>query len=209
MQIAIIGSGHIGGGLARAWRRAGHAITFGARDPADTELAALCHEIGANAATIADSVKTAEVVVFAMPFAALDNVLSTAGSLTGKPVIDCTNAVERGPAGMGLIYGRTTSSAEQVQARLPGAHVVRSFNAQGAENLANPIYNGVAASNFYCGDNADAKRVVAQLVTEVGFEAVDAGPLAASRYLEPLMLLWISCSHSVGSRDIAFKLLRR
>jgi predicted dinucleotide-binding enzyme len=110
---------------------------------------------------------------------------------------------------MGLIYGRTTSSAEQVQAKLPSAHVVRSFNAQGAENLANPIYNGVAASNFYCGDNADAKRVVAQLIAEVGFEAVDAGPLAASRYLEPLMLLWISCSQTIGSRDIAFKLLRR
>ncbi len=209
MQIAIIGSGNIGGGLARAWRKKGHDITFGARDATDTELAALCHEIGANAASIADAVKSAQVVVLAMPFGALDSVVAAAGDLAGKIVVDCTNAVERGPSGMSLVYGKTTSSAEQVQAKLPKARVVRSFNAQGAENLANPIYNGVAASNFFCGDDAAAKQTVAELIGDVGFEPIDAGPLAASRQLEPLMLLWIGCSRMLGTRDIAFKLLRR
>jgi 8-hydroxy-5-deazaflavin:NADPH oxidoreductase len=209
MKIAIIGSGNIGGGLARAWRRKNHVVTFGARDPADSELAALCHEIGAQTASIGDAVRDAEVVVLAMPFGALDSVLAATGDLAGKTVVDCTNAVERAPGGMALTYGHTTSSGEQVQARLPRAHVVRSFNAQGAENLANPVYGGIAASNFYCGDDAEAKRTVAQLITDVGFEPIDAGPLAASRQLEPLMLLWIGCSRMLGTRDIAFKLLRR
>lgn len=209
MQIAIIGSGNIGGGLARAWRRAGHTVTFGARDPADAELAALCEQIGARAASIADSVHDAEVVAFAMPFAALEAVIGATGDLAGMTVIDCTNAVTRGPQGMALEYGHTTSSAEQVQARIPRAHVVKSFNAQGAENLANPRYADVAASNFFCGDDADAKRKVATLIADVGFEPIDAGPLANARLLEPLMLLWIACSRTVGTRDIAFKLLRR
>ncbi|HUS29888.1 MAG TPA: NADPH-dependent F420 reductase [Kofleriaceae bacterium] len=209
MRIAIIGSGNIGGGLGRAWKRKGHDVTFGARNPEDAELLALCNETGAHAASVSDSVRNADVIALAVPYAALDEVLAATGELDGKVVIDCTNAVERGAGGMQLKYGHTTSSAEQLQARIPKAHVVRSFNAQGAENLANPSYGGVPASNFYCGDHADAKRVVAQLVSDVGFEAVDAGPLASARYLEPLMLLWINVSRTVGSRDIAFKLLRR
>lgn len=209
MHIAIIGSGNIGGGLARAWRKSGHAVTFGARNTSDAELTALCAEIGARATPIGEAARGADVVVLAMPFAALDSVVEATGDLAGKTVIDCTNAVKRGPDGMTLEYGHTTSSGEHVQARLPRAHVVRSFNAQGAENLANPVYGGIAASNFYCGDNADAKRTVAQLIAEVGFEPIDAGPLASARLLEPLMLLWITTSRQLGTRDIAFKLLRR
>jgi len=209
MKIAIIGSGNIGGGLARAWRRAGHDVTFGARDPQDAELAALCSEIGARAVSVGESVQGADVVTLAMPWSALANVIDAVGDLAGVTVIDCTNAVKRGDGGMTLEFGHTTSSGEQLQAKLPKAHVVRSFNAQGAENLANPVYGGVAASNFYCGDNADAKRTVAQLIADVGFEPIDAGPLASARFLEPLMLLWITTSRQIGSRDIAFKLLRR
>ena len=71
------------------------------------------------------------------------------------------------------------------------------------------MYGGVRATNWYCGDDAAAKQAVHQLVEDVGFEAVDAGPLSAARLLEPLMLLWIASSRSIGTRDLAFKLLRR
>ena len=206
MRITIVGSGHIGAGLARAWAKKGHAITFGARDPADAELGALCTSLGARAASVAQAAKDAEVVVLAMPYGALDDVLGATGDLADKVVIDCTNAVERG---MVLKYGHTTSSAEELQKRIPRAKVVRSFNAQGAENLANPVYGGVAASNFFCGDDAHARALVKQLVEDVGFDAVDAGPLKSARLLEPLMLLWVTCAQQQGTRDIAFKLLRR
>ena len=209
MFIAIIGSGHIGAGLAKPWAKKGHRVVFGARDPKDAALAKLCADIGATATTVSAAAREAEVVVLAMPYAALDEVLREAGDLAGKLVIDCTNAVVRGPSGMTLAYGHTTSSGEELQKRIPSARVFRSFNAQGAENLADPVYGGIAASNFYCGDDAAGRAVVRELVEAVGFDAIDAGPLSSARLLEPLMLLWMVSSKAVGTRDIAFRVLRR
>lgn len=206
MNICIIGSGHIGAGLARAWAKKGHAVVIGARSPGDHALTALCAEIGARAAAVADAPRDADVVVLAVPFPALEQVLAVIGDLAGKVVIDCTNAVERG---MTLKYGHTTSAAEELQKKLPGARVFKSFNAQGAENLSQPEYPSGTASNFFCGDDPEGRRVVKRLVEDVGFEAVDAGPLRNARLLEPMMLLWVACAQASGTRDIAFKLLRR
>lgn len=208
MKIAIVGSGNIGAGLARPWSKA-HEVTFAARDPGDAALVALAGSIGAKVATVADAVRAAEVVALAMPYGALAEVIAAGGAWDGKVVIDCTNAVERGPGGMTLKYGHTTSSAEELAKAIPGARVVKSFNAQGAENLANPVYGGVAASNFFCGDDADAKATVRSLIEAVGFEAIDVGPLSSARLVEPAMLLWMMSARALGSRDIAFKVLRR
>ena len=145
--------------------------------------------------------------MLAMPFKAIDDVVAAAGDLAGKVVIDCTNGVA--PGMQGLVYGHTTSAAEELAKKLPKARVFKSFNAQGAENLANPVYGDVRATNFFCGDDPEGKRVVKQLVEDVGFEALDAGGLAAARLLEPLMLLWIASSRALGTRDLAFKVLRR
>ena len=81
--------------------------------------------------------------------------------------------------------------------------------AQGAENLANPVYPDGRATNFFCGDDAAGRELVRQLVEHVGFDAVDAGPLKNARLLEPMMLLWVACSHTLGTRDLAFRLVRR
>jgi NADPH-dependent F420 reductase len=209
MKITVIGSGHIGAGLAGPWSKKGHAVTFGAREPDDVELVATAKKIGAKTATVSDGVRDAEVVVLAMPYGALDDVLNDTGDLAGKVVIDCTNAVERGAGGMSLKYGHTTSSAEELQKRVPQAKVFKSFNAQGAENLAKPVYGDVAASNFFCGDDAAGRRVVKELVEAIGFEAIDAGPLKNARLVEPLMLLWMAAAQALGTRDVAFKMLRR
>ena len=206
MKICIIGNGHIGAGLARAWRKSGHDVVFGARKPDDPELTVLCQEIGASAMLVGAAPQDATVVVLAVPYGALDSVLTEVGPLTGKLVVDCTNAVERG---MTLKYGHTTSAAEELQKRLPGARVLKSFNAQGAENLASPDYPNGRATNFFCGDDPEGRKLMKQLVEDVGFDAVDAGPLKNARLLEPMMLLWIACAQSVGTRDIAFRLLRR
>ncbi len=214
--IAIVGSGHIGMGLGRAWARAGHTVVFGARDPQDAELVAACGEIGARATGVAEAAQDADVVALAVPYAALDAVLEAAGALAGKIVIDCTNAVGRG---MALAHGHTTSAAEELQKQIPAARVFKSFNAQGAENLANPRYDGVAATNFFCGgggggggggaEDAAARTIVAGLVADVGFDPVDAGPLKQARLLEPMMLLWVAAAQAYSTRDLAFKLLRR
>ena len=88
-------------------------------------------------------------------------------------------------------------------------NLIKSFNAKGAENLVNSVYNRVRATNFFCGDEVEAKRVVTGLVEDVGFEAVDVGPLRNARFLESLTLLWVSAVRAFGTREIAFKMLRR
>jgi predicted dinucleotide-binding enzyme len=204
MRIAIVGNGNIGAGLARAWTATGHAVTFAARQPEEPEVAALARDIGADVATIADALASADVVVLAMPFGAAPAVAAALPSWHGRLVIDCTNPI--GP-GFTLLHGHTDSGSEAIQRLMPGARLVKSFSAQGAENLAHPVYDGVAASNCYCGDDAEAKAVVRGLIAEVGFEPIDVGGLTSARYLEPLTMLWITASRTLG-RQFAFKILR-
>ncbi|MCB9564729.1 MAG: NAD(P)-binding domain-containing protein [Kofleriaceae bacterium] len=191
MRVAIIGSGHVGGELARAWAARGHDVVLGARDPGDPAVVARAASLGAGVATAAS---------------ALDAVVAALGALRGTIVVDCTNAIAPGPAPR---VGHTTSSAEELARRLPGARVVKAFNTQGAEILRRPVIDGVAAAGFYCGDDDDARRVVAGLIADVGLEPVDVGPLRNARLLEPLMLLWVATSRAVGSRGVALTLLRR
>lgn len=204
MQIAIVGSGNIGAGLGRAWSKAGHAVTYAARNVDDAEVTALAGETGATVAPIPEALAAAEVVVLAMPFGAAPAVAAALPAWDGKLVIDCTNPI--GP-GFTLIHGHTDSGSETIARLLPGARVVKSFSAQGAENLAHPVYDGVAASNFYCGDDVAAKAVARDLIAEVGFEPIDVGGLTSARYLEPMTMLWITASRTLG-RNFAFKVLR-
>jgi 8-hydroxy-5-deazaflavin:NADPH oxidoreductase len=204
MRIAIVGSGNIGAGLGRAWSAKGHAVTFAARNVDDPDVVTLARDTGAGVAAIPEALAAAEVVVLAMPFGAATAVAQALPRWDGKLVIDCTNPI--GP-GFTLLHGHTDSGSEVIARLMPGAHVVKSFSAQGAENLAHPVYGGVAASNFYCGDDAAAKATVRGLITEVGFEPIDVGGLASARYLEPLTMLWITASRSLG-RQFAFKVLR-
>lgn len=206
MKIAIAGSGRIGAGLGAAWRRAGHDVVFGVRDAADPKHAATASETGVPVAPLAEALAGAEVIALATPFGAVTQVAQALPSWAGRIVIDCTNAIGPGPS---LTVGHTDSAAEVNARLLPGARVVKSFTAQGAENLRQPAYDGVAATNFYCGDDAEAKAVARGLIEAVGLEPVDLGPLAAARYLEPMTLVWLAASRAVGSRDIAFRLLRR
>ncbi len=108
------------------------------------------------------------------------------------------------------MVGHTTSAGEQVAAWAAGAHVVKAFNSTGAGNMAAPDYGGQKPTMLICGDDAAAKQVVTRLAEELGFEAVDAGPITAARYLEPLAMLWITLAYVRGfGPDIAFKLLKR
>lgn len=87
--------------------------------------------------------------------------------------------------------------------------MVRSFNQQGAEILRNPAFDGHRALNFVAGDDEAARRMVAALSEDVGLDTMDAGALRASRWLEPLTLLWVSISQALGTREFGLTLLRR
>jgi len=110
----------------------------------------------------------------------------------------------------GLAVGHTTSGGEEVAGWAAGARVVKAFNTIGAVHMAQPTFRTERASMFLCGDDAAAKGTVSGLARELGFDPVDAGPLAQARLLEPLAMLWISMAlvHGHGP-NIAFKLLRK
>ncbi|MDX1981967.1 MAG: NADPH-dependent F420 reductase [Bryobacteraceae bacterium] len=210
MKIGIIGSGNVGGTLGARWAAAGHEVTFGSRDPGSEEMKALLQRAGASAqaATLARTAAANEVLLLATPWPATRQVLGGLGTLEGKVLIDATNPLL--PGLEGLEYGTTTSGAEQVSQWAPGASVVKAFNTVGFNVMANPRFGDAGTALFYCGDDAGAKTVVRQLADELGFDALDAGPLTQARLLEPLALLWISLAlvHGYG-REIAFQFLRR
>jgi predicted dinucleotide-binding enzyme len=208
MRIGIIGAGSVGGALGRGWTRAGHEVTFGVRDASAPKVKSLLEETGAKAASVAEAAAGAEVVVLATPWDATRDAVRHAGGLAGKIVLDCTNPLA--PNLAGLTHGFDTSAAEQIASWAPGARVVKIFNTTGADNMTSPEYGGVAATMFYCGDDAEAKATARKLAADLGFDPVDAGSLEQARLLEPLALLWIRLAYAQGmGREIAFKLMKR
>lgn len=204
-SIAIVGTGNIGGALARGWLAAGHRVAVAVRDleaPVVRELVAL----GARAIPVAGAAMDAEIVFLAVPAGAVASLAPTLGPLDRKIVVDCTNAIGKGFA---LQHGLTTSSAEELASALPGARVVRSFNQQGAEVLANPMFDGARATNFVASDDDEARAVVAGLARDLGLDAVEAGPLSSSRLLEPMTILWVAMAKAMGTREFGLSLLRR
>jgi predicted dinucleotide-binding enzyme len=209
MRIAIIGSGSVGGSLARGWAEHGHTITFGARNLGDDRLRRLVEELGgaAQAASIAVAVEEAEVVVLATPWAATLDI-ARGLDLKGKTVVDSTNPLA--PNLSGLTVGGNDSGAEQIARAAPGARVVKCFNTTGANNFLAPNYPGGPATMMFCGDDSESKGAVRQLGLDLGFDMVDLGPLNRARLLEPFALLWITLAYPQGmGRDIAFRLERR
>ncbi len=212
MKITIIGAGSVGGALGTAWAARGHDIVYGVRRPADAKVAALVARANgkARAAVLAACARDAEAVVLATPWPATEEALRAAGGLAGRVVLDATNPLSMGPAGLGLAVGHSTSGGEMVQRWAPAAKVVKTLNTTGFGNMADTRFPGGKPLMLYCGDDAAAKRMAHTLLSDLGFEAVDAGGLIAARQLEPLALLWINLANKQGlGRNFAFALLRR
>jgi predicted dinucleotide-binding enzyme len=197
--IAILGSGNVGQALAAGWRRGGHVVRFGIREPR-----------GADEKSVAEAVASAGVIVLAVPYTALDDVLATAGDWEGKLVIDCTNPLAMQDGRLALAVGFAQSGAEQLATKLPMARVVKTLNQTGAENLAAAHSYPVPPLMFVAGDDPSAVRDASALVADLGFEPVHAGPLTNARLLEPLAMLWIDQALYRGAgRDFAFVRARR
>lgn len=181
MKIGIIGAGHIGGTLARHFVHAGHEVAISnSRSPATLDH--LVEELGirAQAATARDAAEFGEVVVVSVPFGRYRE-LPTEG-FAGKVVIDTNNYYPQRDGHFEELDRDRTTSSELLQAHLPGARVVKAFNAIQWQNLrdegrpaGDPERFGIPIS----GDDEEAKRIVAELIDEIGFDAVDAGMLAA------------------------------
>lgn len=210
MKIAVLGAGNVGGTLGKGWANAHHQIVFGVRDPQAEKVQALLTQTGnqASASTVLDAVKDADVLVLATPWQVAQAALESAGDLTGKVLLDVTNPLTENFSA--LTMGYTTSGAEQLSAWAPGAKIYKVFNQTGWETMANPVFENGKAVMFVAGDDPEGKAIALQLATELGFEAIDVGPLTEARLLEPLAMLWIKLASVYGQgRDVAFALLRR
>ena len=181
MRIGIIGAGRIGGNAARLFAKAGHELLVSyARD--EGKLAQLADDIGGRAGSPRDAVEFAEVVLFAVPWRLIDDVLAQAGPLDGKIVIDTTN--QFGRDGWEDLGGRT--AAQINAARMPGARYTKAFNTltSGFQAEAAGRTGPDRVVMFLCGDDEEAKGVVAGLIDDAGFTPVDMGGTADAAPME-------------------------
>ncbi len=208
MKIAVIGMGNIGSVLGRRCSEAGHQVVFGVRDPNDARKQSEARAAKASLASVREAVAQAEVVLLAVPWKAVPEVLREMGDLAGKVLLDCTNPLT--PDFAGLVVGTTNSAGEQVARMVPQAKVVKIFNTNGAANMADPDYRTSKVTMLYAGDDAEAKEIAARLAADLGFEPIELGPLWASRLLEPLAVTWIVLSRQRGfGKDFALNVVRR
>jgi len=210
MKIGIIGAGNVGGTLGTRLAASGHKVVFASRTPDSEKMKQLVAEAGpsASAGPVAAAAAASDVLLLSTPWPAAEEALKDCGDITGKIVIDATNPLL--PGLDGLSFGTTTSAGEKVGAWATGARVVKAFNTVGYNIMADPGFDGGRVTMFYCGDDPPAKSVVKGLIEELGFEAIDAGPLKQSRLLEPFALLWITLAYAQGfGREIGFGFLRR
>ena len=196
MQVAVIGTGNMGSGLASILAQAKHEVTIGSRDMA--KAATLASQIGHGAVggDIEAAVKMADVVILAIPFPFAEETLKAAGDLSKKIIIDISNPIT--PDFQSLLIGHTTSAAEEIQKLAPQAKVVKAFNTFFAQLLPTEARAGKTLQVFVAADDAGAKAEVSALVKSLGFDAVDAGPLINSRFIEPIGEMNIHFGYFLG-----------
>ena len=206
MIIAVIGSGNVGGSLARKWIQAGHTVLIGARFPLSEKNIKLATQIGEDRFTsIEFAVKQAEVVLLATPAMAAVDVAKSLGDTAGKVIIDSMNIVMgRGPLG----YTNTTQAIlDHTQTK----DVVKCFNTTGFNNMLNPSYGDEQLDLFVAGDSERGIQIAIQLAKDAGFaECYAVGGNDKFELMEQFAFFWINLAMFQGQgRDIGFKLLKR
>lgn len=208
-HIAIIGAGNVGRALGERLVRAGYPVRFGVRNP---ETASDVRDRFAGRAAVeaaAHAAASADVLFLCVPAPQAVPAVRTLGDLQAKIVVDCTNPVawSDGPV---LQPPREGSVAAALAAAVPGARIVKGFNAFGAEIHADPNLDGLPADVYLASDDREATEAVAAIATVLGFTPIDVGSLRNAALLESLAVLWIHLATKGGhSRQMAFKLLRR
>ena len=214
MKIGVIGSGAVGTTLADGFVKHGFETMIGSREPA--KLAAWAKQRGplAHAGTVGEAARFGEIVVLAVKGTAAEEAvrLAGAGALAGKTVIDTTNPIAEAPPEGGVLHFFTTLDAslmERLQRAAPAARFVKAFSCVGNALMVDPELPGGPPTMFICGDDADAKRAVGEILALFGWEVEDLGGAVAARAIEPLCILW--CIPGFLHNDWAhtLKVLRR
>jgi len=202
MKIGIIGCGKVGGTLGKRWARKGHDVIFGSRHPDSQDMRELQHEAGPHSCcvNVREAAAAGDVVVLAVPWSEAQNAIKEAGNLEGRIIIDVMNPFKQGAHGLpaGMAVDADTSAAELVAKWAPNSRVVKAFNHMSFLVMAEPEFDGRAATAFIAGDDTEAKNVVSQLVSDLGLEPFDVGPLYEARYLEAFAMLYIDMVYVHG-----------
>ena len=191
MRIGILGSGLMGGKLGTLFARAGHHVVF-SYSHSRRKLERLARDAGprARAGTPREAAEDADVLLLAVHWKRMNDVLKQAGKLTGKVLISCS--IPMNDDDTALVVGHTSSGAEKLARKAPEASVVSAFGKVPSEVLF-AVYETRRRKRrpnlVYCGDDARAKRTAATLIRDIGFDPMDLGPLEMARHTEPFTML--------------------
>jgi 8-hydroxy-5-deazaflavin:NADPH oxidoreductase len=212
MKIGIIGAGKMGSALSKIWVQQGHQVLLSySRD--QSKLHQLADLIGAKSGTPNDAADFGDVIMLAIPYAALQNILTTV-LLDNKIIITCVSGLKPDFEGktVGLPSELQTSVAEEIAQSAPRAKVVEAFNTTFAEILQSDSrdFNGQRPSVLFCGDDRAAKNVTATLIADCGYDAIDVGSLQVARTLETFATVWVQMAAvSQTFPNVAIKVLQR
>ncbi len=213
MKVGVLGSGDVAKTLAGGFLKHGHTVMIGSRSPAKLEDWS-GKSPGSSVGTFAEAAQFGELVVVAVKGNAAVEALTLAGAknLAGKTVIDACNPIEDSPPENGVLRFFTDineSLMEQLQRQFRDAHFVKAFNSVGAPCMVNPQFAGGKPTMFICGNNDGAKKKVAQINEQFGWETADMGGAEAARAIEPLCMLWCIPGFVRNDWTHAFKLLTK
>ncbi len=211
MRIGILGSGLMGGKLGTLFARAGHEVVFSyARAPEKLHRLAREAKGNARAGTPREAAQGADVLLLAVHWSRVDDVLGQAGDISGKLLVTCSLPMNADDTD--LVIAHTSSGAEALAKKVPGARVVCAFNTVPSEVLFG-VYEARREADrpglIYCGDDARGKEAAATLIRDAGFDPVDAGPLRVARYTEPFALLMGRLAYEgEGGPELAYRFER-
>jgi 8-hydroxy-5-deazaflavin:NADPH oxidoreductase len=213
MKIGVLGSGDVAKVLAAGFLKHGHEVKIGSRNPeklADWNA----QNPQASRGTFAEAAAFGQLIVLAVKGTAAPEALSLAGAdnLSGKPVIDACNPIADAPPVNGVLQfftGPNESLMEKLQREFPSAHLVKAFNSVGSVRMINPQFAEGKPTMFICGNDAAAKKTVAGILDQFGWDTADMGGAESARAIEPLCMLWCIPGFQRNHWTHAFRLLQK
>lgn len=190
--IAVIGTGNMGSALGKKFAAAGHRIVYGSRDPSRDTVRNLVEATGhgATATTQRNAAQQGDIVILAVPWAPMEEIVRNIGDLRGKILIDLSTAYRQAVDGYLELF-EDSSTSELIQQWAPDARVVKTaFSA--AEVIEDPSKYGEPTVTYIAADDRGAKEIVARLATQLNLFPLDAGPLRMAKSIDHMGLLYLT-----------------
>ena len=212
MKIGVLGSGVVAQVLASGFLKHGHDAMMGTRDSRKLSEWKSKNPSG-KVGSFAEAAAFGAVVVLAVKGTAAAEALRAAKkeNLRGKPVIDATNPIADAAPANGVLKFFTSldeSLMEKLQGEFTEARLVKAFNSVGSALMVDPKFKEGKPTMFICGNDDSAKKTVAGIVEQLGWEVADMGKAEAARAIEPLCILWCIPGFLQNQWTHAFKLLK-